>query len=190
MDIEYQYETFNGLPLYYGGDMYDSDDSEEFFPDTSEEMNNMMWNQSRSDGGDNNSVNTINTTPRCRTVSDEPGKEVFDYTADEYSDTSKTDTADLDDTDCQLETDVWDDMYYPVWISESSMVNSAGQAEQLLLNKGEVACMSDFEDEDFNNTDFDSDAGSGMEFEWNTWESENPLPDPIRISAHKPGQRK
>ena len=98
MDIEYQYETFNGLPVYYGGDRYDSDDSEE--------MNNMMWNQSRPDDGDNNSVNTVNMTPRCRTVSDEPGREVFDYTADEYSDTSKTDTADLDDTDCQLETDV------------------------------------------------------------------------------------
>ena len=29
MDIEYQYETFNGLPVYYGGDMYDSEDSED-----------------------------------------------------------------------------------------------------------------------------------------------------------------
>ena len=57
-----------------------------------------MWNQSRPDGGDNNSVNTVNMTPRCRTVSDESGREVFEYTADEYSDTSKTDTADLDDT--------------------------------------------------------------------------------------------
>ena len=34
MDTEYQYETFNGLPVYYGGDMYDSDDSEEFWLDT------------------------------------------------------------------------------------------------------------------------------------------------------------
>ena len=29
MDVEYQYETFNGLPVYYGGDMYDSKDSED-----------------------------------------------------------------------------------------------------------------------------------------------------------------
>ena len=29
MDIEYQYETFNGLPVYYGGDMSDSEDTEE-----------------------------------------------------------------------------------------------------------------------------------------------------------------
>ena len=27
MDVEYQYETFNGLPVYYGGDLYDSEDS-------------------------------------------------------------------------------------------------------------------------------------------------------------------
>ena len=64
MDIEYQYETFNGLPVYYGGDKYDSDDSEEFFPDTSEEMNNRMRNQSRPDGGDNNSVNMVDVTPK------------------------------------------------------------------------------------------------------------------------------
>ena len=68
MDIEYQYETFSGLPVYYDGDRYDSDDSEELFPNTSEEMNNMMCNQRRPDGGDNNSVNTVNMTPRCRTV--------------------------------------------------------------------------------------------------------------------------
>ena len=30
MDLEYQYETLNGLPVYYGGDMYDSEDPEEY----------------------------------------------------------------------------------------------------------------------------------------------------------------
>ena len=29
MDVEYQYETFNGLPVYYGDDMYDSEDLED-----------------------------------------------------------------------------------------------------------------------------------------------------------------
>ena len=29
LDVEYQYETFNGLPVYYGGDMYDAEDPEE-----------------------------------------------------------------------------------------------------------------------------------------------------------------
>ena len=32
MDMEYQYETFNGLPVYYGGDMYDLEDTEENDP--------------------------------------------------------------------------------------------------------------------------------------------------------------
>ena len=82
MDIEYQYETFNGLPVYYGGDKYDSDDSEEFFPDTLEEMNNRMRNQSCPDGGDNNSVNMVDVAPKCHSASDKPGREVFDYTAD------------------------------------------------------------------------------------------------------------
>ena len=27
-DVEYQYETFNGMPVYYGGDLYDSEDSD------------------------------------------------------------------------------------------------------------------------------------------------------------------
>ena len=56
MDTEYQYEIFNGLPVYYGGDMYDSDDSEEFWLDTPEEMDNKIRNQSSPDGGDDKSV--------------------------------------------------------------------------------------------------------------------------------------
>ena len=32
MDVEYQYETFNGLPVYYGGDVYDAEDMEEYDP--------------------------------------------------------------------------------------------------------------------------------------------------------------
>ena len=42
IDTEYQYETFNGLPVYYGGDKYDSDNSEEFYLDTPENMNDGM----------------------------------------------------------------------------------------------------------------------------------------------------
>ena len=30
MDVEYQYETFNGLPVYYGGDTCDSEELEEY----------------------------------------------------------------------------------------------------------------------------------------------------------------
>ena len=27
-DVENQYETLNGMPVYYGGDLYDSEDSD------------------------------------------------------------------------------------------------------------------------------------------------------------------
>ena len=33
-----------------------------------------------------------------------------------------------------------------------------------------MACMGDFVDEDFNDTGFDSDVDSRMEFEWNGWD--------------------
>ena len=53
MDIEYQYETFNGLPVYYGGDMYDSEDTEEFVPNTLERM---MCTQRLPDGAGAGSI--------------------------------------------------------------------------------------------------------------------------------------
>ena len=72
MDTEYQYETFNGLPVYYNKNKYDSDDSEEFFLDTPEEINNRMRNQSRPDGGDNKSVNMVDVTPKGNTPANTP----------------------------------------------------------------------------------------------------------------------
>ena len=59
MDIEYRYETFNGLPVYYGGDRYDSDGMEEFIPNAPNEMEYMTCTQRRLDGEDNRSVNTV-----------------------------------------------------------------------------------------------------------------------------------
>ena len=52
MDIEYQYETFNGLPVYYGGDMYDSDDTEEFDSDVPTGMGDMKHAERPPEGGD------------------------------------------------------------------------------------------------------------------------------------------
>ena len=43
MDIEYQHETFNGLPVYYGGDMYDSEDTEWFDPDVPATMGGITY---------------------------------------------------------------------------------------------------------------------------------------------------
>ena len=94
MDTEYQYETFNGLTVYYGGDKYDSDNSEEFLLDTPEEIDNKMRNQSHPDGGDNKSVYMVDVIPKCNTASDRLGSDVFNHMADEDSDTSKTVTSD------------------------------------------------------------------------------------------------
>ena len=80
MDVEYQYETFNGLPVYYGGDMYDSEDSEEYDPldmarvaymedynfDVPERMELMTYTRRHPDGGEARIVNTVDM---CQTVS-------------------------------------------------------------------------------------------------------------------------
>ena len=101
MYVEYQYETFNGLPVYYGGDMYDSEDSEDdpleraraayvedYKFDVPEGMELMAYNQRRPDGGDAWSMDTVDMVPMCRTVSC-----VTRIVWDEFSDTSGTDTA-------------------------------------------------------------------------------------------------
>ena len=123
MNIEYQYETFNGLPVYYGGDRYDSDDTEEFIPNAQDEMESMTCTQRRLDGGDNRSVNTVMSGPMCSTVPKGARGVV-----DESSDTSRTDSAELHDTNGQLDSDVWDDMDCPVWIYGLHMVNNLSQA--------------------------------------------------------------
>ena len=66
MNVEYQYETFNGMPVYYGGEMYDSEDSDEYDPlemaraacvadcdfDVPEGMESMTYTRRRPDGGE------------------------------------------------------------------------------------------------------------------------------------------
>ena len=106
MDTEYQYETFNGLPVYYGGDMYDSEDTEEFVPDAPDALERTMCTQHLPEGGDNRSVNAVNMTSMCRTMSKGARSQW-----DEFNDTSRTDTAELkelDSTDCFIEMDVWE----------------------------------------------------------------------------------
>ena len=186
MDIEYQYETFNGLPVYYGGDRYDSDDTEEFIPNAPNEMEYMTCTQRRLDGEDNRSVNTVMSGPMCVTVSKGARGEV-----DEPSDTPATDSAELSDMDGWLDSDVWD---RPVWRYGSHTVDNLSQASQTLSNNRDVACMGDFVDEDFNDNGFNSDVDSRMEFEWNGWddtytgESEISPPDSLRVFFGKVGE--
>ena len=172
MDIEYQYETFNGLPVYYGRDKYDLDDSEEFYLDTPENMNDGMRNQRRPSVGDNNSMIKVDVTPRCNTASERLESVVVNHTAEEDSDMSGTMTSYVNDTNGRRATYLWDDMYSPVWIPKPS--NSADKTEELRLNRGDVACMSDFDDEAFTDPDVASDAGSVMKVDCNTRKSENP----------------
>ena len=75
-------KLFNGLPVYYGGDRYDSDDTEEFIPNAPNEMEYMTCTERRLDGEDNRSVNTVMSGPMCATVSKGARGEV-----DEPSDT-------------------------------------------------------------------------------------------------------
>ena len=121
MDVEYQYETFNGLPVYYGEDMYDSEDMEEYDPvetaraayvedynfDVPEGMELMTYNRRLPDDGDARGVNAVDMVPMCRTVSG-----VARYEPDESSDMSRTDTAELEESDienCNLWMDLWED---------------------------------------------------------------------------------
>ena len=66
-----------------------------------------MRNQSRPDGDDNNSVNMVDVTPKCNTASERLESDVFNHTAEEDSDTSRTMTSYLDDTDCQMGTHIY-----------------------------------------------------------------------------------
>ena len=147
MDIEYQYETFNGLPVYYGGDMYDSEDTEGFDPDVPAVMGGMTYAERPPDDGDGRSVNVVNMAPVDRTVSRVALCEV-----DKSSDMSGTDTARLEE----------------VQLCNSSYTMSSYE---------DLAYMGDFVDEDFMDTGFDSDIGSEAEFRWTTrddactWES-------------------
>ena len=110
MDVAYQYETFNGLPVYYGGDMYDSEDSEEYDPlemaraayvedynfDVPEGMELMTYTRRRPDGVEARDVNTVDMVPMCQTVSC-----VTRIEMDESSDTSGTDTAVIEGSDIE-----------------------------------------------------------------------------------------
>ena len=111
-------------------------------------------------------------TPRCNTASERLESGVVNHTAEEDSDTSGTMMSYVNDTDGRMATHLWDDMYSPVWIPKPS--NSADKTEDLRLNRGDVACMSDFDDEDFTDPDITSNAGSVMKVECNTRKSENP----------------
>ena len=179
MDVEYQYEIFDGLPVYYGGDMYDSEDSEDdplerarvayvedYNFDVPEGLELMAFNQRRPDGGEARSVDTVDMVPMCRTVSC-----VTRIARDESSDTSGTDTAVINGSDiedfCQgpelsdeedcLGSDVGSSVDSNLCISEQDDLSYASVVDL------------DSEDSDVDFC-FNSDQGSVAELEWNTWD--------------------
>ena len=130
MDVEYQYETFNGLPVYYCGDRYDSEELEEYDSlemacaayaedfnfDVPEGMELMTYTRSRPDGGETRGVNTVDMVSMCRTVS-----YVTYMVPDEPGGTSETDTATIEELDIAGFC-LWPDL----WNDEDSSVASAG----------------------------------------------------------------
>ena len=77
MDGKYDYETVNGLPGYYGGDLYDlydTEDTDELDPDVQEGIDFITYTHSRPDCRKARGVNRINIIYICRTMSkDKPG---------------------------------------------------------------------------------------------------------------------
>ena len=161
MDVEYQYETFNGLPVYYGGDMYDSEDSEEYDPlemaraayvedynfDVPEGMELMTNTRRRLDGGEARIVNTVDMDPMCQTVSCVTRSE-----PDVSSDTSGTETSAVIEG-----SDIEDFCLWPDLLNEedcsisnvgSSVDNSLCMSEQDSLSYVDVASIGDFDSED------------------------------------------
>ena len=183
MDIENQYETFNGLPVYYGGDMYDSEDSEEDDPlelahaayvedyncDIPEGMDMMIHHRCRPEDCEARGADTVDMVPVCQTVSC-----VMRIGPDEFSDTSGTETAVVDGPDmedfCQ-----WPELSdeEDCFLSDvgSSVDSSLYMSEQEELIYTDVESVVDFDSDDsVMNFCIDSNEGSVAELEWNTWD--------------------
>ena len=79
MEVECQYETFNGLLVYYGGYLCDSKEydtrdlacaayAEDDNFDAPEGMDLMTYTHSRPNGGETRGVDTVDMVYMCRTV--------------------------------------------------------------------------------------------------------------------------
>ena len=183
-DVLDQYETFNGMPVYYGGDMYDSEDSEWDDPyalasaayvedynfEVSEGMDLMVHRQSRiPDSSHAQQDGQTDVAPVCQTVSCVTWNEW-----DVFDEDSLTEAADADGPNM-------DDFYQRVVSShEEDFVNSddgsitdfnwdMSEEEELIdSDDGSVADLDrDMLDEE---VCCDSDVGSVADLEWDTWE--------------------
>ena len=196
-DILDQYETFNGMPVYYGGDMYDSEDSdwddpyalasaayvEDYNFDVPEGMDLMVHRRNRiPDSSDAQQDGQTDVAPVCQTVSCVPRNE-----SDVFDDDSLTEAADADGLNM-------DDFNQRVVSSDDEdFVNSDNGSITDLdrdISDEDDCCDSDdrdmSEEEDFVTSDVgsfadldrdmsdredccDSDVGSGADLKWDTW---------------------
>ena len=152
--------------MYYGGDIYDSEDAEDdpleraraaYVEDYNfhvpEGMELMVYNRCRPDDGESRNVDTVDMVPMCRTVAG-----VTRIAPDDSSDMSGTDTADLISSDLEV-TSQWPDLSD----EKDCFASNVGSGVDGSLS------FSDFDSVD-SNVDFcfDSDEGSVAELEWNT----------------------
>ena len=120
-------------------------------------------------------MNVVHMVPICWTVSGVTRCELEDS-----SDMSRTDTAELEESDSEdfcLWTDLWDEEDCPVSNAGSIVDNSLCVWNRDNLSSVDVASMGDFDSEDFGDAiSFDSDKGSMAELEWDdacAWKFQN-----------------
>ena len=162
MDGKYDYETFNGLPGYYDGDLYDTEDTDEFDPDVQEGIDFITYTHSRPDRGKTRGVDTVDMVNMCGTVSgDKPGA------LDEPDRSSETDASHIEEVDiiglCRCpEFGEGEDPSVPR--DEFNANIGLYMPNQKGLNCVIGACM-----EDFDVTGDNSVTDSVAELEYNTW---------------------
>ena len=176
-DILDQYETFKGLPVYYGGDLYDLEDSEWDDPyalasaayveyhnfDVPEGMDLMVHSQSRLwDGSEAQQDDHTDMVPMCQMVScvTRNGWDVFD-------DDSLTEAAVVDSPNM-------DDYYHRVVLSdeEDCIVSEIGFSTDFIWDMSGEEELIDSDEGSVADLDSDilvhSDARYIADLEWNT----------------------
>ena len=183
-DILDQYEMFNGLPVYYGGDLYDSADSEwddryalasaayveDYNFDVPEGMDLMVHSQSRlRDGSKAQQDDHTDMIPVCQMVScvKRNGWDVFDD--DSLTEAAVGDSPNMDEYYHQVVSSGEEDCSVSKIGSSTDFIwDMSGEEELIDSDEGPVA------DLDGDSLDVelccDSDAGSVADLEWNTWD--------------------
>ena len=184
-DILDQYETFNGLPVYYGGDLYGLEDSEWDDPyalasaayvedynfDVPEVMDLMVHSQSRlRDGSEVQQDDHTDMVPVCRMVSCVTwnGWDVFDE--DSLTESTVVDSPNMDDYYHQVvSSDEEEDcIVSDIGSSMDFIWDMSGEEELIDSDEGSMADL----DSDRLDVELccDLDAGSVADLEWNTWD--------------------